>query len=166
MIRWIGFCFIVSGGAYFGFLLSADVKRCRKLYEEMLHVLGYMKTEIEFRLTPLHVICKALAQQCSQPLSQIFEELYGGEQLLTERNMEVLLEKYENILPGALKRQLKVLFLELGKQDVCAQLSAIELCRQGITVELEKLQTDGKERSRSYRIIGVCAGLAVAVILI
>ena len=56
--------------------------------------------------------------------------------------------------------------LSLGKFDAAGQVSAIELAAGRLRQELQALESRRRERCRSYETIGVCAGLALAVILL
>ena len=61
---------------------------------------------------------------------------------------------------------LEELFEQMGRHDVLAQIRAIELAETRLQAEIEHIHTDKLERCKAYRTIGICTGLAVAVILI
>lgn len=54
----------------------------------------------------------------------------------------------------------------LGRFDLESQLAAIERAKGSITSVLLQLQAQKRARCRSYETIGICAGLALAVILL
>ena len=58
------------------------------------------------------------------------------------------------------------LSMELGRFDLESQLAAIERAKGSITSVLLQLQAQKRARCRSYETIGICAGLALAVILL
>ena len=58
------------------------------------------------------------------------------------------------------------LSMGLGRFDLESQLAAIERAKGSITSVLLQLQAQKRARCRSYETIGICAGLALAVILL
>ena len=72
-----------------------------------------------------------------------------------------------NFAPGQEAAQaLYGLSLGLGRFDLESQLAAIERAKGSITSVLLQLQAQKRARCRSYETIGICAGLALAVILL
>lgn len=170
MIRWIGFVLVVSGAAAAGISMAAAVRRSGEFYRQAQMALLHMKAEIEFKLTPLAEICGQLAVSCRQPLAGIFGAVETSLHLAPGRpcgvQMRRALQQKGLSMPEELKKTLTELFDTLGKQDVYAQLRAIDMAERRLQSALDELQREKKDRCRSYRVIGVCAGLAVAVILI
>ena len=58
------------------------------------------------------------------------------------------------------------LAFSLGKFDLGGQVRAIELAQERLRAELAEVQAGSRARCRSYETIGICAGLALAVILL
>ena len=58
------------------------------------------------------------------------------------------------------------LSLNLGRFDLESQLAAIERTKASVTAALLALQGQKRARCRSYETIGICAGLALAVMLL
>ena len=58
------------------------------------------------------------------------------------------------------------LSLNLGRFDLESQLAAIERTKESVTAALLALQGQKRARCRSYETIGICAGLALAVMLL
>ena len=58
------------------------------------------------------------------------------------------------------------LAFSLGKFDLGGQVRAIELAQDRLRAELAEVQAGSRARCRSYETIGICAGLALAVVLI
>ena len=72
-----------------------------------------------------------------------------------------------NFAPGQDAAQaLYGLSMGLGRFDLESQLAAIERAKGSITSVLLQLQAQKRARCRSYETIGICAGLALAVILL
>ena len=69
-------------------------------------------------------------------------------------------------LPQSAQRALLALSASLGKFDVDGQCRAIDLAAACVGEALEDVEQASRARCRSYRTLGVCAGLAIAVILL
>ena len=69
-------------------------------------------------------------------------------------------------LSARARQTLCTLAFSLGKFDVGGQLRAITLAQAHLRAELDELQSGSRARCRSYETIGVCAGLALAVLLV
>lgn len=52
----------------------------------------------------------------------------------------------------------------LGKYDLPGQLRAVDLAMDRLRSLLEQCQAEQRSRIRSYCTLGVCAGLAIAII--
>lgn len=170
MIRWVGFIFVVSGAAAAGMTMAAGVKRAVNLLREWSCILREMRSEIEFHLTPLGELCGILADNASDLLKPVF---YSVKMKLSDVpgrpagiQMREALSLYGQRIPIELRKIIIELFDALGRQDVYAQMRAIDIAQQRTQLALDTLEKDKAERCRSYRVISVCAGIAVAVILI
>jgi uncharacterized membrane protein len=79
--------------------------------------------------------------------------------------MEAVLQKADK-LPQTVKNELRLLGKSLGRFDLQGQLSGIasvmELCRR----DLEGLLCNQDVRLRSYRTLGICAGVALVILFI
>ena len=63
-------------------------------------------------------------------------------------------------------RLLKALGRTLGRFDLDGQVQGIEAVRNEILTALEKLVKDQDARLRSYQTLGLCAGAALAILLL
>ena len=64
------------------------------------------------------------------------------------------------------RQTLLTLGASLGEFDLDGQSRALELALARLSSQLRRLEEGSSARRRSYATIGVCAGLAVAVILL
>ena len=105
------------------------------------------------RLPIMFARCAAACRQnrCSPPSAVIKDALAGTPGLC--------------LGPDA-RRALLELGMALGKFDMEGQCRAIGLAEARLQRELELLGQSRRARCRSYETIGVCAGLAIAVLLV
>ena len=79
--------------------------------------------------------------------------------------MRAALEQTPSI-PPLTGKMLRMLGKSLGKFDISGQLSGIALVREACNENMKRLARDRAERLRSYRTLGICAGIAIAILLI
>ncbi|MBQ7566306.1 MAG: stage III sporulation protein AB [Oscillospiraceae bacterium] len=163
MIRWLGFVLIVCGASTCGVLLGFGVKREQLICSSLLTVLNRMKWELQFRLTPLPELFRFAAESAQEPVSGLFMRI--SDQI--SKSPGVPLEPNGlHTLPREIADVLSDLFRDLGRQDIKSQTAVLELAISRIRLISQDLTQTGRERSRVYRTLGVCAGISLAVILI
>ena len=144
MIRMIGAALVVlsSGAVGFGFARAVKLQ-CAQL-EGLLWALDTMQSEMSARLTPLAQLFSGLSACRQKDVAAFFAE--AGRALSAQ--------------------PLYGLSLNLGRFDLESQLAAIERTKASVTAALLALQGQKRARCRSYETIGICAGLALAVMLL
>ena len=163
MIRWLGFLLIVCGASTCGLLLGFGVKREQQICQSLLTALNRMKWELQFRLTPLPELFRFASDDAQVPVSGLFMKISDQ---ITNAPGKPLDPSAFRMLPHEIAAVLSELFRDLGRQDVESQTAALELAIRRIGRILQELTQSGRERSRVYRTLGVCAGISLAVILI
>ncbi len=170
MLRWLGFFCIVGGAAATGFSMASDVRKKEEQLLRLLAALQYMKGEIEFLLTPVGQVCREISQQCAnKPLRNVFVAVADDLERSPGRPVGQIMRKQlgtEHGIFDDVKRILTDLFSCLGRQDVYAQVRSIATAQQRAETILEMHLKEKNERRHSYRVLGVCTGLALAIILI
>lgn len=167
--KWIGavFIFLSCGGT--GFSMALNHKREEAMLGEMESAISFMRSQLEFRLTPLPQLCRQAGSQSRGAVKSVFlrlsEELEG--QLLPEASdcMNFALKAHPD-----LPRSLGFLFRELGKSlgqlDLSGQLRGLdqvkELCRR----KQIQMEHNRDQRLRSYQTLSLCAGAALAILLL
>ena len=158
MIRMIGAALVVlsSGAVGFGFARAVKLQ-CAQL-EGLLWALDTMQSEMSARLTPLAQLFSGLSACRQKDVAAFFAE--AGRALSAQPYCTV---------PVCFKRGFQALYglsLNLGRFDLESQLAAIERTKASVTAALLALQGQKRARCRSYETIGICAGLALAVMLL
>ena len=167
--KWIGAIFVILGCSGFGFMVAAGCKREEKYLRELYGALEFMAAELKYRLSPLPELIARGAEHTSGTLWQLFSvldrELAGQIAPNAEECMRAALEQTPSI-PPLTGKMLRMLGKSLGKFDISGQLSGIALVREACNENLKRLARDRAERLRSYRTLGICAGIAIAILLI
>ena len=167
--RWIGAILIITGCTGCGYSIAAGKRREERLLWQLLRILQFMESELQYRLTPLSELCHLAAKQESGPLRTVFLNL--NRELTWQKLpdagscMSAALQK-SGELPGRLRRLLVQLGHTLGRFDLAGQLQGIQAVRKRCEEALASLGKNREERLRSYQTLGVCAGAALAILLL
>ena len=113
----------------------------------LIDALLRIRHELQYRLTPLPEI---FAQTCTVG--------YACRQALAQtRGLS---------LSSAARGTILSLFDSLGRYDLEGSVQALDLALSRLREEVKALQNSAAARCRTYLTLGVCTGLAAAVILI
>ncbi|MBE6943559.1 MAG: hypothetical protein E7453_04770 [Ruminococcaceae bacterium] len=165
----IGGLLVIVGCGGFGFLVAAGVKKEERYLRELLEALEFMSSELKYRMTSLPELIGRASAYTSGALWQVFSIL--DRELTTqiapnaEACLKVAVENTEGI-PVLTGKMLRMLGRNLGKFDLSGQISGINFVKDACRENLVRIAKDKKERLRSYRTLGVCAGIALAIILL
>ena len=168
-LKLIGALLLVLGGGGVGFTLTAMHQREIRFIRQLLNVITFMECELQYNLTALPSLCRQAPQLCNGPLHEILEILAGELEQQISANaqacMIVVVEKNSDITPHA-KECILQLGQSLGAFELQGQLRSLEYTRTICTNKLNLLETDKEVRLRSYKTLGLCAGAALAILLI
>ena len=164
-----GAIMVILGCACVGFQKAAAQNREVKMLEHLYAMLEYMQWELQFRRPPLPALCRKVAEQVSGLLHNLFlhlaDELERQISPDVESCMHASLCQFSGI-PASIQECVKMLSKNLGQFDVEGQVGGIEAVRVACKSMLETLNDNKADRLRSYRILGICAGVAIVIIFI
>ena len=168
-LRIIGIVLIVVSCGGFGFITAAAYRSEIKMLREFVSVLDYMECELQFRRTTLPELCRQASCETKGVIRRLFQSL--TKELEAQISPDVEHCVYATLsgmrdIPKRI-RQVFILFgASLGKFDVEGQVKGLQSVRMDCRRILEGLQLNQVERIRSYRTLGICAGVAVAILLL
>ena len=161
-------CVIVACGGT-GFMMAGHyISQIRQL-ADMQIAIDYMESEIQYRCTPLPLLCRQASEQVSGKLKLVFQAL--ADELESQISPDValcmtsVLDKLA-ITQKILRSVLIGLGNNLGKFDMNGQLRALENSRSICSDKLKQLQKEREGRIRSYQTLGLCAGAAIAILFV
>ena len=167
--KWIGAIMVIVGCGGFGFSLAAAHRREEKTLRQLIFALDYMECELQYRLTPLPDLCRQAAFEqhgcVREVLMNLSRELDSQVSPDVERCMQAALSKVEDI-PRHTQEALADMGKTLGRFDLSGQLKGLEQVRSACRTNLEALRTNREPRLRSYQTLGLCAGAALAILLV
>lgn len=168
-IKIIGAFLVMAGSGGFGMVLVASHKAELKALRQLISVLDYMECELQYRLTPLPLLCRQASLEISGPLREIFlqlcKELEDQISPDVSRCMHAAVSRCRNI-PKLTEECLLSLGQTLGRFDLQGQLSGLEAVRKTCRSKLESMERNKEMRLRGYQTLCLCAGAALAILLI
>lgn len=167
--KWIGAILIIGSCAGFGISIAARQKREEMLLRQLSAMIDTMLWELPFQLTPLPDLVRHAAEKKTGMLGSLF---WGMAEQMDRQVfpdavscMEVEMPRGIQTYPR-LKKSLLQLGTSLGRFDLEGQLKGLNAVRCQCEREFHELHQDWDTRLRSYRVLGLCAGVALAILLI
>lgn len=168
-LRWIGALLIVTACGGCGFSMAAGRRREEKLLGQLLQILQLLEAELRYRLTPLPDLCRMAAGETRGTLRTLFLNLYrelSWQKLPDAGSCMAAAIQRTGDLPSVVRRPLVQLGQTLGRFDLEGQLQGLQSVEKRCLHSLESIQNNRDERLRSYRTLGICAGAALAILLL
>lgn len=169
MLHWFGAILIIIGCGAIGFAMAAAHKWEERCLRQLVDALEEMYSELQFRMTPLPELCRMISASRNNNIGHIFRELSleMDRQISPEVSscMHAVLTGNWHI-PDSLREELKLMGKTLGRFDLDGQLRGLESVKDDCIRALEKLSDNRDVRLRSYETLGLCAGAALAILLI
>lgn len=164
----IGVVLIIASCGMFGFMRGFNLKREIRALHDLIGILNYMECELSFKLTPLPQLCRNCVG-FGQSLDNLFLTL--ADELESQIAPDVSTCMNASIAKCGCQSALLMSFLtelghSFGKFDLQGQLTGIKTVRQSCAKQLEVLECGKVLRIRNYQTLGICAGAALAIILL
>ena len=169
ILKWIGAVLVICCCGGFGFRMAAGFRIEESALQALERVLMFMHNELQYRLTPLPVLCKMAAGQCDGALRKAFYSF--SEELETQIApdaslcMTAALSRYPH-LPPATKELMRQFGSTAGQIDLQGQLSEIEHLQNLCKHNLRQMSVNRDTRLRNYQTLGLCAGAALIILFI
>ena len=167
--KWIGALLIIGSCSGCGFAIAAGKRREERPLCHLMGVLQLMEADLQYRLTPLPELCRMAAGDTKGILRVVFLNLYRELkwQKLPDAGscMHAAIQR-SGEMPPRVRRLLVQLGHTLGRFDLPGQIQGIRAVGKRCEESLEIIRKNRDERLRSYQTLGICAGMALAIILI
>ena len=167
MLKMLGAACVIFSASAVGFGFSGNVRRQCAQLTALIEALTYLKSEMLYRRTPLPQALGMLAEHSADAavgglFAKAAEKLEESCTLSVHAAFRAALGMADGLVLSAQTRQaLLSLSLSLGQQE-----RALELASERLSAQLRLLEQGRSARCRSYATIGICAGMALAVILL
>lgn len=168
-IKMIGALLVFAGCGGFGFSMAVAYRRAEENLRQLIRALEYMRCELNYKLTPLPSLCRNASECVTGPIRQVLRNLAQELEQQIAPDAEVCMDMALAQTSGiteSMHRQLHELGQTLGRFDLPGQLQGIDACIATARAEAEILSREKANRTRSYQTLGLCAGAALAILLI
>ena len=160
---------IVTACGSVGFKTALDSKRDEYGLEQLVGILDFMYSELQYRGTPLPSLCNQVANNFKNMPGQIFKELSKKMESQLSSNISQCMSSAlsENqAIPQITRTQMIHLGNSMGRFDLDGQLRGLEAVKQDCMRNLEQMRNKRDERLRGYQTLGLCAGAALVILFI
>lgn len=168
-LKIFGIILILSGCGGFGLMLAQSHRKEERSLRTVIRILDYMECELQYHMTPLPDLCRKAAAEADGQIRNIFcafaANLEDRVSVNVETSMKAVLSQIKD-LPGLTRSALDLLGRSLGRFDLDGQLKGLEAVRQECRRNLSELMENRDVRLRNYQTLGLCAGAALAILLI
>ncbi|MBE6944891.1 MAG: hypothetical protein E7459_02235 [Ruminococcaceae bacterium] len=169
MIRWMGAIIVIVACGCCGCSMARSYGELEHSLRQLLSAMELMHCQMEYRLTTLPELCRILPSACSGIVGKVFSDL--GQELERQETMDISLCMEEALqknpkLPVPCARSLRRLSRILGQADLQLQLRGITTEMERMKVDLRQVAAERPGRVKSYRALGICGGIALAIVLL
>lgn len=169
LLKLFGAILVIAGCGGFGILIAVTHKKEVNALDALLQTLDFLMNELRYRLSPLPELCSMAANITNGTLHEFFLRLEKEMNKHISHNasacVTAVLDKMDCI-PSTAKDLLQRMGDSLGQFDVEGQLNALEALRLQAAEIKENQSKNLNERLRSYQTLGLCAGAALAILLV
>lgn len=168
-IKWMGVIFVVGSCAGVGFSAALAYEKQEKILYQLLHILNYMACELQYRLLPLPELCRQASGECGGTVRRVLLALAEKLDCQMEPDVQSCMQSVLQTVPmpsRMIRRMFLMLGRSLGRFDLTGQLRGLEEVRAACERELKPLVQQKQNAIRSYRTLGICAGAALAILLL
>lgn len=163
----LGIAFILLSAFSVGSRISVGLKQQCRYLQCVIDALQIFENEIAVRCTPLPEAFSVMATAAQGSAQTIF--LHVSDQMQQQRwtsprsAMENALKSISENLIGDILLDLSD---KLGKYDIDTQLAEIAYAKERVKRRLYDLESERKMKSKTYKTLSLCTGLAVVILLI
>lgn len=168
IIKIIGALFVIVACGSVGFYMAAEHRRTEKTLKQLLSAIDYIGNELQYRMSTLPDIFRQVATLYQGVIGKFFKLLTIEMEKQVLPNMiccvDAVIPQITD-MPKPVKECLVLLGRSLGQFDVDGQLKDLSNVREECSTRLMKFTDNQEVRLRSYQTLALCAGAAVAILL-
>lgn len=168
-LKWIGAALIIFGCGLAGFSVSAAYRREERELRRFTEALEYMVCELQYHRSPLPELCHHVGTEHGGCIGRLFTNLGKELESKTAPDVQSCLASAAATagqLPSRIQEAVCILGSTLGCFDLEGQLVGLDTVRSYCRSQLEEMAQGREARLRSYETLGLCAGAALAILLV
>lgn len=167
-LRYLGAILLFSGCCGCGFWFAWNQKRETVALRELESVLEWMICQLEYHMTPLPELIRSVAQRYPM-YRRVFAAFADQMESFTLSDVGACMENAIRSTTGIhpkIASYLQTLGNDLGSFALTGQVMQLRSLQQTCAADRAKQEVGQDARLRSYRTLGICAGLALAILLL
>lgn len=168
-VKICGAIFVILACSGFGFSLGAAYLKEVRALRNLIKAVNYMKSELQYRYTALPDLCTHAAQATDGCIRKFFLLLVSElESQVCPNTEQCVLNAlaHQQDLPSHAREVVEQLGKTLGAFGLSGQLDGLLQIHTTCEEKLASLTRHQDIRVRSYQTLGVCAGAALAILLV
>ena len=169
ILKLIGAAFIIASCGGFGLIIAINHKKEVNILKCLIEAIFFMKSNLQHKCTPLPELCRLTAAFSNGDIRSYFQAL--SEELSAQIRpdtksccLSALCRTKD--MPDSINTIVLLLADTLGLFDLNGQINGLDYAINQANQLLEKLTFDQERRLRSYQTLALCAGAALAIILV
>jgi len=168
-LKILGAVLTVVGCGCVGISMGVQHMQAHRSMKQLIRALEAMICDLQYKLIPLPELCRSAARHSDGKLKYLFLALAAElEDSLTEdvyRSVCRAIKQTHGLHP-TVQPYLKQLGKSFGHFELEGQLLHLEAVREECRNTLKELEDNKAYRIRSYQTLSLCAGAALAVLLL
>lgn len=152
-----------------GFRIAWEYSHRAGMLRAFLTALTYMQNRLAFDCCPLPELVKGAADSAMGPVSRVLRAFSENLSLRAAQEipgcMKLALESCP-IADDAVRHCLILLGANLGRFHCEGQQQSLKSLQISVENRLHQMEQEGPQRVRCYRTLGICGGIALAVLLV
>ena len=167
--RIVGAICVIVGCGSCGFVLTVQYLTRIRLLQNLMKALVHMESELQYRCTPLPQLCRQAGNSNQGRIQRIL--LLLADEMDSQVSPDVEMCMHAALTRSGLSdSDVYAMLVELGKNlgifDMAGQLRGLQYVKSICSENLAQLQLCKDSRLRSYQTLGLCAGAAIAILLV
>lgn len=169
MLRLIGAILVVVGAGSFGFRRAAQFYKSASQLRQLTGAVEMLQCEINYTRLPLPELYTEVADRQTGAVAQFFRAMSaqlasGQPRTLAARH--AMQQASGLLLPSDARMALLELCETLGRYDVDGENRMLRLSAQRIQSAQERCESEKRQMARSCAALAVCAGIALAILML
>ncbi len=167
-MKWVGAVLVVLSCSSCGMMMAAAYRREEVLLRQLREIMEWMACELRCRATDLPCLFLRATQRTQGPLGTLFDRMSTALSGRVEPDAMTCMETALRAvcLPGKVRQIALQLGASLGEFHLEGQVRQLEAVGAECSRLLEEHVSNRDSRLRTYRTMGVCGGLALAILLL
>ena len=169
MSKLIGAVLIMAASCLFGLRIAGTQRRESRLLKQFIQSVEYMICELQYKRSALPDLCRSAAGCCSDQIKDVYlklaQELDRHISIDVQACMQKVLQDFET-LPECLRSLLLELSRSLGRFDAQGQVVSLKSLQTEAGRILDSTAENQSVRIRCYQTLCLCAGAAIAILVV